>query len=126
MAATVYAQRCAELKARYTNNAKSKDPFFITQFNALYALANLGRLSRHNVIWLGKRIHEMIEIWTMPEQREMLDRLQERQERAWRRWEKRIAERAAVKAAGAAKRVKNKDTTESTIPAPTPGSESLW
>ena len=126
MAATVYARRCQELKERYLNNSKSKEPSFTTQFNALFQLANLGRLSRHNCIWLGKRINEISEAWLLPDQQEMIDRLRERQERAWRRWEKRIAERVAAKDAVAAKRLKNKDTTESTIPAPTPGSQSLW
>jgi hypothetical protein len=100
VATTVYAQRCACLKERHERNRDSKEPKFIVQFNNLWALANLGRLSRMNCIWLGKRIHAMVETWTEPDQREMLDRLQERQARAWKRWEKRIAEYAAAKQAG--------------------------
>ena len=105
MAQTVYAARCNQLKTRFVANQKSANPNFTTQFNNLWALANLGRLSRMNVIWLGKRVHEMIEHWTEQDQREMLDRLQERQARAWKRWEARIAEKAAKKAAVATKEI---------------------
>ncbi len=118
MATTVYAQRCEELKTRYTTNAKSKEPSFTTQFNALWALSNLGRLSRLNCIWLGKRVHEMIEHWTEQDQREMLDRLQERQARAWKRWEARIAEKAAKKAAVATKGRRKQETPALAPPAP--------
>jgi hypothetical protein len=108
VAATVYAQRCDELKERYLRNSKSKEPSFVTQFNALWQLSNLGRLSRHNCIWLGKRIHEMSEAWGQQwheqNQIEMVDQLRDRHARAWKRWEKRIEERAAAKAARAEKR----------------------
>jgi hypothetical protein len=56
-----------------------------------------------NVIWLGKRVHEMIEHWAEQDQRDMLDRLQERQARAWKRWEARVAAKQAAKAAVATK-----------------------
>lgn len=118
MASTVYAQRCNELKTRYTTNSKSKEPSFITQFNALWALSNLGRLSRMNCIWLGKRVIEMIERWTEPDQREMLDRLQERHSRAWARWEKRIAEKQAKAAGGAKKGCRKSETPAQAPPAP--------
>jgi hypothetical protein len=117
VAATVYSMRCAELKDRYTANSKLKEPSFVTQFNCLWALANLGRLSRMNCIWLGKRVHEMVESWTENDQREMLDRLQERQARAWKRWEVRIAEKQSAKEAAQARgRVRRKQE----IPAPVP------
>jgi hypothetical protein len=118
VATTVYAQRCDELKTRYTTNAKSKEPSFVTQYNALWALSNLGRLSRVNCIWLGKRVHEMIEHWTEQDQREMLDRLSERKARAWKRWEARIAEKQAAKAAGATKGRARKETPAQVPPAP--------
>jgi hypothetical protein len=127
VATTVYAQRCNELKNRYTTNSKSKEPSFVTQYNSLWHLANLGRLSRHNVIWLGKRIHEMVEAWgtTEENQREMLDRLHERQARAWKRWEARIAEKAAKKAAVATKGRSRKKDQQPTTPAPSPDIWSL-
>ena len=106
MATTVYAQRCAQLKNRHTANSKSKEPCFTTQYNNLWALANLGRLSRHNVIWLGKQINAMSESWHEPDQLEKIEQLRERQARAWKRWEKRIAERAAAKLASGGKRSK--------------------
>jgi hypothetical protein len=112
----VYAQRCDELKTRYTTNVKAKDPSFITQYNSLWHLANLGRLSRMNCIWLGKRVHEMIEHWTAQDQREMLDRLQERHTRAWARWEKRIAEKQAAKAVGATKGRRKSETPAPVAP----------
>jgi hypothetical protein len=118
VAATVYSIRCQELKNRYVNNARSKESSFVTQYNALWALANLGRLSRMNVIWLGKRIHEMVEAWTEQDQREMLDRLQERQARAWQRWQKRVEEKQAAKAAGAAKARRKTETPVLAPPAP--------
>ncbi len=99
MATTVYAQRCNELKVRYTANVKSAKPSFTTQYNAMWGLLGLSRLSRTNTIWCGKRIHEMVEVWIESDQREMIDRLAERHQRAWNRWEKRIAERAQAKAA---------------------------
>jgi hypothetical protein len=96
VAATVYSMRCAELKKRYTANSKLKEPSFTTQYNALWALSNLGCLSRKNCIWLGKRVIEMIERFTERDQREMLDRLQDRRARAWARWQKRIQEKQAA------------------------------
>ena len=122
MATTVYAQRCEELKTRYTSNSKSKEPSFTTQFNALWALSNLGRLSRMNCIWLGKRVHEMIEHWTEQDQKEILDRLQDRHARAWARWQKRIAEKAA-KAAGA---TKGRGKKETPAPAPLAPDNDTW
>jgi hypothetical protein len=125
VATTVYAQRCDELKTRYTTNSKSKDPSFVTQYNSLWALSNLGRLSRVNCIWLGKRVHEMIEHWTEQDQWDMLDRLQERHTRAWARWEKRIAEKQAAKTAGTTKgRSRTKDK-QPTTPAASPDTD-IW
>ena len=107
---TVYAARNAELVSRYRSNQKSKEPSFETQFNAVWHLLGMKRLSRHNTILCGKFINEMAETWTEQSQRERIDQLRERQERAWRRWEKRIADIEAAKAAGAAKgRSKKKD-----------------
>jgi hypothetical protein len=123
VATTVYAQRCNELKNRYTTNAKSKEPSFVTQYNSLWHLANLGRISRMNVIWLGKRVHEMIERFTDQDQRDMLDRLQERHARAWKRWEARIAEKQAAKAAGATKR---RSKTEAPVQAPPAPENDPW
>jgi hypothetical protein len=128
VATTIYAKRCAELKDRYTANSKLEKPSFVTQFNCLWALANLGRLSRMNCIWLGKRVHEMIETWTEQDQREMLDRLQERQARAWKRWEKRIAEKQAAKEAKKGWRFGRSPKQEApaqTTP-PAPGSIDPW
>jgi hypothetical protein len=122
VATTVYAQRCDELKTRYTTNSKSKDPSFVTQYNSLWALSNLGRLSRVNCIWLGKRVHEMVERWAEPDQREMLDRLQDRHSRAWKRWEARIAEKQA-KAAGTTKGRRKNETPVLAPPAP---EDDVW
>jgi hypothetical protein len=116
MAATVYAQRCDELKSRFLNNSKTKEPNFITQWNALWGLSNTGRLSRHNVIWLGKQINVMSDAWHEPDQLEMIQQLRERQERAWRRWEKRIAEYAVARASGT--RGKKKEPKPTSTPDP--------
>ena len=122
-AMTVYAARCSQLKDRLVANQKSANPNFTTQFNNAWALANLGRLSRMNVIWLGKRIHEMIERWVEPDQREMLDRLSDRQARAWKRWEARIAEKQAAKAAGT---TKGRSKTETPAPAAPAANVDPW
>ncbi len=120
MATTIYAQRCAQLKERYERNRDSKELRFIVQYNDLWALANLRRLSRMNCIWLGKRVHEMVEAWTEPDQRTMLDNLQARQARAWDRWRKRIEEREAAKSAGSGKRGrKQQPTTTAPLAPPT-------
>jgi hypothetical protein len=115
------------LKNRFLNNAKSQDPSFLTQYNALWHLANLGRLSRHNVIWLGKQIIRMTEAWGgNSEQQEMIEQLRERQARAWKRWEKRIAERAAAKAASAGKRGKKNQPTTPAPPEPPAPNLDPW
>jgi hypothetical protein len=118
MATTVTAARCAELIARYRNNRTSKEPDFITQFNAIFHLLGRLRLSRHNVILCGKFINEMADSWTSKDQLEMIDQLRERQARSWKRWEKRIAEKQAVKAGT----TKGRSKKETPAPAaPTPG-----
>jgi len=128
MATTVYAKRCSELKQRYLKNTQLKEPSFDRQLNALLQLASLGRLSRANCIWLGKRVHEMTEAWTSRVQREALDELRHCQERAWKRWQKRIAERAAAKEAHRGwkfgKPPKASPTTTPT-PAPAPPTD-IW
>ena len=130
-AMTVYAQRCSQIKTRFLANQKSAIPSFTTQYNYLWALSNLGRLSRMNCIWLGKAIHRMIEYWLddavevtkdKQNQREMLDQLQERQARAWKRWEARIAEKQEAKASGKKVRGK-KDVPAQAAPAP---EEDVW
>jgi hypothetical protein len=126
VASTIYAQRNSELKNRYVNNRKSKDPSFETQWNALWHLANMKRLSRHNVIALGKFILEMQEAWTSTEQQEQIEQLRARQERAWRRWEARIAERAEAKLASGGKRSPKKDTPTPTPAAPVPDGIDPW
>jgi hypothetical protein len=115
MATTVYAQRCAQMKERFARNLDSKEPNFITQWNYLWGLSNLGRLSRMNCIWLGKQINAMSEAWHEPNQLEMIEQLRERQARAWKRWEKRIAERAAAKLASGGKRTKKEPTTPAPV-----------
>jgi hypothetical protein len=128
VATTVYAARCNELKNRYTTNAKSKESSFVTQYNALWALSNLGRLSRMNCIWLGKRVIEMIEHWSDQDQREMLDRLQDRQARAWKRWEARIAAKQAAKTAGATTkgRARARARKETSVLAPPAPENDSW
>jgi hypothetical protein len=121
MARTVYAARVSELKQRYLKVSRSDARFFSIEFNCLYAFSALGRLSRHNVIWLGKAINEMMDHWTSPEEREQLDRLQERQQRAWARWQKRIEDRAAAKEAKA-----KKTSDEPPAPVPPPADEDVW
>jgi hypothetical protein len=119
-AMTIYAQRNAELRQRYANNKKSKEPSFETQWNALWHLANTKRLSRHGVIWLGKAINEMSDVWPEQAQQEMIETLRERQARAWKRWETRIAERAAAKAAGTSKRSRKQQPPTPAPEAPPP------
>ena len=123
MACTVDAARCAELIARYRGNKTSKEPSFVTQFNAVFHLLGRLRLSRHNVILAGKFINEMADTWNDKEQLEMIDQLRARQQRSWERWRKRIKEKAAAKAAGTRKRIKEDQTT--TTPAPAPGPD-IW
>jgi hypothetical protein len=101
VACTVDAARCAELVNRYKNNKASKEPDFVTQFNAVFHLLGRLRLSRHNTILAGKFINQMADTWTGKDQLEMIDQLRERQARSWKRWEKRMAEKQAAKAAGA-------------------------
>jgi hypothetical protein len=102
VATTVTAARCAELIARYRNNKSSKEPDFVTQFNAVFHLLGRLRLSRHNVILCGKFINQMADTWTGRDQMEMIDQLRQRQARSWQRWQKRIEEKQA-KAAGTTK-----------------------
>jgi hypothetical protein len=126
MATTVDAARCAELISRYRNNNKSKEPDFVTQFNAVWHLLGRLRLSRHNVILCGKFIVEMADTWTSTDQLEMIDRLRERQARSWERWEKRIAEKQAKKEASAARgRARQKKDQQPTKPASSPDVWSL-
>jgi hypothetical protein len=124
MATTVDAARCAELISRYRSNKQSKDPNFITQFNAVWHLLGRLRLSRHNVILCGKFIVEMQDSWKERDQLEMIDQLRERQARSWKRWEKRIAEKQAAKAsAGATKR---RSKTEAPVQAPPAPENDPW
>lgn len=117
MATTVDAARCAELIARYRNNKSSKEPDFVTQFNAVFHLLGRLRLSRHNTILAGKFINQMADTWTGRDQMEMIDQLRERQARSWKRWEKRIAEKQAAKIPGANK-VRGKKEIPAQAPAP--------
>ena len=117
MATTVDAARCAELIARYRNNKSSKEPDFVTQFNAVFHLLGRLRLSRHNVILCGKFINQMADTWMSKDQLEMIDALRERQARSWKRWEKRIEEKAAKKAAGATKGRRKSETPAPLAPA---------
>src|SRR5713226_2459255 len=123
MATTVDAARCAELIARYRNNRTSKEPEFVTQFNAVFHLLGRLRLSRHNVILAGKFINQMADTWTGRDQMEMIDQLRERQARSWKRWEKRIAEKKAEKVAGATKGRARKQEPALDPPAPAPNNE---
>jgi hypothetical protein len=118
MATTVDAARCAELIARYRNNRTSKEPDFVTQFNAIFHLLGRLRLSRHNVILCGKFINQMADTWTGKDQLEMIDQLRQRQARSWKRWEQRISEKQAAKAAGATKGRRKKETPAQAPPAP--------
>jgi hypothetical protein len=114
VACTVDAARCAELVNRYKNNKASKEPDFVTQFNAVFHLLGRLRLSRHNTILAGKFINQMADTWTGRDQMEMIDQLRERQARSWKRWEKRIAEKQAAMAAGATTKGRRKQE----VPAP--------
>jgi hypothetical protein len=120
LASTIYALRNQELKNRYTNNKKSKDPSFETQRNALWHLANTKRLSRHGCIWLGKAVNEMFDAWPGTEHQAQIEELRDRQVRAWRRFEARIAEKAAAKAStGTSKRTKkSQPITQAPVPPP--------
>jgi hypothetical protein len=126
VACTVDAARCAELIARYRNNRTSKEPDFVTQFNAVFHLLGRLKLSRHNVILAGKFINQMADTWTSRDQTEMVDQLRERQARSWKRWEKRIADKQAAKDAKKGWQFGRPPKQETPVPAPPAPENDVW